>query len=144
MSKPLFLFVFLVFLNGSLLAQSNTETAVAASVDTWRKATMTADKATLDKILSDKLTYGHSSGSVEDKASFIASVMTGKSTFLTMDLTNQSVVVIDKKTVIVRHNLDAKTKNNGVDGTAKLHVMTLWHKESGTWRMVGRQACKLP
>jgi Domain of unknown function (DUF4440) len=144
MSKQFFLFVLFVFLGGNLVAQSNIETAVAASVDAWRTATMTADKATLEKILSDKLTYGHSSGNIEGKASFIESIMTGKSTFLTMDLTKQRVAVIDKKTAIVRHNLDAKTKNSGVDGTAKLHIMTIWQKEGGTWRMVGRQACKLP
>jgi ketosteroid isomerase-like protein len=40
----------------------------------WAEATTHADVAALNQILSDDLTYTHSSGNTQSKAEFIASV----------------------------------------------------------------------
>ena len=124
-------------------AQSKDETAVAAAVQGLSKAMLDGNRAQLEESASDNLSYGHSSGKMEDKAAFVESLASGKSDFVTLDLTEQTVKVVGK-TALVRHKLFAKTNDNGVAGTTSLGVLQVWQKEKGKWRMLARQAYKLP
>jgi len=51
-------------------AQSKDEQAVASAVENLRKALIDPDKTTLDGLVLDELTYGHSNGNLQDKAAF--------------------------------------------------------------------------
>ena len=124
-------------------AQSKEETAVATAVETLRKAMIDADKAGLEKITASKLSYGHSNGRIEDKATFVGNIVSGQSDFLTMDLTAQTIAVTGQ-TAIVRHTLGAKTNDGGKPGTVNLYVMLVFGKEGGQWKLVARQAVKIP
>jgi ketosteroid isomerase-like protein len=126
----------------AVFAQSKDEKKVADAVAELRKAMIDADKQKLESLVAEDLSYGHSSGKIEDKATFIESLVSGRSDFLTMDLTDQTIDV-KGKTAIVRHNLTADTNDNGKTGTVKLGVMLVWQKESGRWKLLARQAFKL-
>ena len=144
MKKRLVIFVFLAAIFGSKAkAQSKEETAVAASVEALRKAMIDPDKATLDKLAADDLSYGHSSGKVQDKAAFIEALTSRASDFVSIDLTEQTIKVVGN-TAIVRHNLSAATNDGGKPGTVKLSILTIWQKQHGQWRLLARQAVKLP
>src|SRR6266545_4668437 len=108
MIKKLIYFIMLTGAINTTFAQGKDSTAVAAAVETMRKAMIDADKANLQKITDDQLSYGHSSGRVEDKATFIDNIVTGKSDFVTIDLTNQTIAVAGDA-AIVRHTLSATT-----------------------------------
>ena len=101
-----------------------------------------ADKASLDRLTAKDLSYGHSGGKVEGKSSFIESLVSGQSDFLTMDLTDQTVIV-SGKTAIVRHTLSGNINDGGKAGTVKLHVMLVWTKDGKNWKLLGRQAVRL-
>jgi hypothetical protein len=60
-------------------AESADEGAVRKAVDDLTKAMTAADKAQLEALVSDQLSYGHSSGKVETKAEFVG-VIAGKKT----------------------------------------------------------------
>lgn len=124
-------------------AQSKEEKAVAAQVELLRKAMVDADKATLEKLADAKLTYGHSGGKIEDKPTFVDNIVSGHSDFLSIDLTDQTIV-ISGNTAIVRHNLAAATNDNGKPGNVHLHVLSVWVKEGSQWKMIARQAVKQP
>ncbi len=124
-------------------AQSQEETAVADAVETLRKAMIDADKAGLEKITASKLSYGHSNGRIEDKATFVGNIISGQSDFVTMDLTAQTIAVTGQ-TAIVRHTLGAKTNDGGKPGTVSLYVMLVFGKEGRHWKLVARQAVKIP
>ena len=66
-------------LSSPVHAESADETAVKKAVDDLSKAMMAADKAKLDALLSDQLSYGHSAGRLETKAIFM-DVVAGKKT----------------------------------------------------------------
>ena len=53
--------------------QSGDEAAVNAAVEALRKAMLAADKAGLEALVSDKLSYGHSGGVIESQCSLPAS-----------------------------------------------------------------------
>lgn len=134
--------MFSMFFNAAA-AQSKEEAAVARAVDALRKAMLDADKAGLEKITGATLTYGHSNGRVEDKASFVGNFVSGHYDFVTMDLSDQTVIVTGS-TAIVRHTLAAQTNDGGKPGNVNLYVMLVWGKEGGQWKLIGRQAVKVP
>ncbi len=124
-------------------AQSKDEQAVAAAVESLRKALVDPDKATLDAIVLDELTYGHSNGLLQDKAAFETALLSKSSDFVTMDLTEQTIKVVGN-TAWVRHILTAATNDGGKPGTAHLSVLLVWLKQKGQWRLFARQAVKIP
>ncbi|MEO6406859.1 MAG: nuclear transport factor 2 family protein [Ferruginibacter sp.] len=141
MKKTLSIFMILMSTLPALHAQSKNETAVANAVEQLRKAMVDADSIVLDKIISPGLSYGHSHGQVEDKPTFIAKIISGKSDFVTLDLTEQTISV-NHNTAIVRHILDAKTNDSGKPSEVHLKVLLVFHKERGQWKLLARQAVK--
>lgn len=134
------LFILTIFVN-VIMAQSKEEKAVAAAVETLRKAMIDGDQKALEAIAADQLSYGHSSGNVEDKKTFVSTLTSGKSDFVTINLTDQTITV-SGETAIVRHKLDATTNDNGKPGTVSLSILTVWQKQKGKWVMLARQAVK--
>lgn len=141
MKKLICLILILGVINGTM-AQSKEEAAVNAAVENLKKAMIDGDKGALEKITSDKLSYGHSSGRVEDRAAFVDNIVTGKSDFVTIELTNQTVSV-SGDAAIVRHTLSATTNDSGNPGSVKLNIMLIFQKQKGQWKLLARQAVKV-
>ena len=117
------------------------ENAVAAAVEQLRQAMIDADQSKLESLVSDQLSYGHSSGVIDDKKTFVDKIVTGKSDFVSIDLSEQTITVSDK-TDIVRHLFKAKTNDGGKPGELQLRIMLVWQKQKGGWKLLARQAVK--
>lgn len=127
-----------------LLAQSADEKAVAAAVEKFRKAMIAADKPTLLNLVADELSYGHSSGLVENKAEFVDEFVTRKTVFLdNLQFADQTIRMAGDA-AIVRHRLIGDTNNNDVRGKVDLLVLLVWKKQNGEWKLLARQAARLP
>ncbi|MFC0183464.1 protein of unknown function [Pseudarcicella hirudinis] len=142
MKKILLIILGLTFLNMTGNGQSKDEKSVAEAVETLRKTMIDPDKAVLENLASDLLTYGHSGGKVEDKASFVDTFVTGKSDFKSIEISEQTIQVVGS-TAIVRHKFAGETFDKGVSGTVKLAILTVWMKEKGQWKLLARQAVKI-
>jgi len=127
----------------SLFAQSSDEKEVAGRVESLRKAMIAADKSALEELTAGQLSYGHSSGLVEDKAAFIDEFVTGKSVFTSITLADQTIKIAGN-VAIVRHHLTAETNNKNVPGKADIVVLLIWQKQNGQWKLLARQAAKIP
>lgn len=143
MKKTLALLLITCFslLNG-VFAQSKDETAVASAVEALKKAMIDADKAALESLAADDLSYGHSNGKVEDKAEFVRAIVSGESDFVTINLTEQTIKIVGNA-AIVRHKLAGTTNNSGKPGTANLALLMVWQKQKGGWKLLARQAVKI-
>lgn len=139
--KLLGLLVIVNLFTMTVMAQSKEETAVAAAVESLKQAMISGEKNALEKIADDKLTYGHSSGKIEDKAAFVEAIASGKSDFVSIDLTEQTISV-SGDVAIVRHKLSAATNDGGNPGTVKLAILTVWKKQGKAWKLLARQAVK--
>lgn len=126
----------------SATAQSADEKTVAAAVEKLKSAMIDPTKSNLQHIALAELSYGHSNGLVEDKATFMENLLSGKSDFVKINLTDQTIKVVGN-TALVRHTLTADTKNSGVPGTVKLAVLLVWQKQQGQWKLLARQAVKV-
>lgn len=122
--------------------QTRDDKAVAAAVEALRKAMVDPDKTNLDKLTMAQLSYGHSDGKVQDKATFIGAFLSGESDFVTIDLSDQTIAVVGD-VAIVRHVLTAATNDSGKPGNVKIGVMLIWQKSHGEWKLLARQAVKL-
>lgn len=125
----------------SAAAQSKDEVAVGAAVEMLNKAMVDADRIELDAMVSEALSYGHSSGFVEGKQAFIDKIVSGKSDFVSIILSEQTIN-IQGKTAIVRHILKAQTNDGGKPGEVQLKVLQVWQKEGKGWKLLARQAVK--
>lgn len=123
-------------------AQSTDEKAVAAGVELFRKTMVDPDQQTFDRLIAESLSYGHSSGLIEDKQTCIASMISGKFNFESLALTDQTIEVVDS-VAVVRHTFFAHTHDAGKDpGIINLKVLMVWHKKNNQWRLLARQAVK--
>ncbi len=120
--------------------QTGNETAVSAAVESLRKAMIAADKPTLDKLTLPELSYGHSSGRLENKAEFIEALVSGKSGFSAIELSDQTVNVVDK-IALVRHVFNGTRRKEG--DKMKLSILTVWLQQQDQWKLLARQAAKL-
>lgn len=144
MKKTTLLLLFLACFSIKNIAQNKAEQAVAVAVETLRKAMIDGDRTALTNIAAAELSYGHSSGAIDDKNIFVEKIASGTSNFEKIDLSQQTIKIAGK-TAIVRHNFFAETHDKGKDpGTIKLHIMTIWQKQKGGWKLLARQAVKIP
>ncbi len=133
--------IFLMSISASF-AQSKDETAVTDAIEKLRKAMVDANKTVLENLTAEKLSYGHSSGAVDDKKKFVEKIVSGASDFVTIDLSDQTISISDK-VAIVRHSFDAKTNDGGKPGEAHIKVLMIWQKEKNGWKLLARQAVRL-
>lgn len=127
----------------NLSAQSKAVKEVENTVETMRLAMISGDRNVLNKLASDQLTYGHSSGKIESKTDFVETLATKKSDFKSITLSKQTVDV-QGKTAVVRHVLDADTFDGGKPGKVHLGIVLVFAKDGSNWKLLARQAFKLP
>jgi len=120
-------------------AESADEAAVGKAIDDLTKAMMAADKAKLEALTADQLSYGHSSGKVETKAEFIGVIADKKTIFKSITLSNPSVAVVGNN-AIARHIFAAEVEAGGQASSPKIGVMQVWVKDGGGWKLLARQA----
>ena len=119
-----------------------TNARLVQAAETLRALMVDPVKQQLENLLEDSLSYGHSSGHIDTKQQFIEKLTSGKSDFVSIYITNQTVQVY-KNTGIVRHDLTGVTNDGGKASNVKLHVLTVWIKRGNWWLLVARQAIKI-
>jgi ketosteroid isomerase-like protein len=140
--KKLFLTFSLSMISVIGFSQSNAEKAVEQAIETLRKAMVDGNRTSLENIAAAELSYGHSNGKIEDKAAFVQAIASGESDFVSIDIVDQSIKVVGK-TAWARHNLTGNTNNGGKPGVLKIHVLMVWQKQGGSWKLLARQAVKI-
>jgi ketosteroid isomerase-like protein len=120
--------------------QTGKEGAVAAAVEALRKAMIAGDRTGLDKLALSELSYGHSSGRLENKAEFIEALASGKSGFSAIELGDQTVNVVGN-IALVRHVFNGTRRKEG--DRMKLAILTVWMQQQDQWKLLARQAARL-
>lgn len=124
-------------------AQGKVRSEIEKSIETLKQLMIDPDKSKLEVLLSDYLTYGHSNGLVENKTQCIENFMSGTSDFVDIMIDNQQHEVVGK-TAWSRYDLFAHTNNKGVAGETKLKVLLVWVKKANGWKLLARQAVRIP
>ena len=120
-------------------AESADEAAVKKAVDDLNKAMIAADKAKLEMLTADAMSYGHSAGKVETKKEFVDVVAGKKTTYKSITISEPTVQVTGNNAV-ARHTYAVEFESDGKPGSAKIGVMQVWVKDGGNWKLLARQA----
>ena len=121
---------------------ASAEQAVAAAAEKLRVAMIDPTPAALTALVADDLSYGHSGGRVDTKDSFIGDLIVGKSDFVTIAITDQTIKVVGN-TAIVRHTLTANTNDSGKAGKVQIKILGVWQQQGGQWKLLARQAVRV-
>ena len=116
--------------------------AVADAVIELTKAMLAADQAKLESLVADQLSYGHSSGLVQDKAAFVDTIVSKKTVYKSIELSKQTIVIAGNS-AIVRHSwMGESGPGDGTWTVSRIGVLQVWQKQSSGWRLLARQAFK--
>ena len=126
----------------AVVAESSDEAAVTQAVEALRKALLEADKARLQQLGADQLSYGHSDGRVQTKAEFIDGVMTRKAIVKSLAFPELTVAVVGNA-AIARHIYLSDSETDGKPVNTRIGALQVWQKQDGTWKLLARQGYKL-
>jgi len=141
MKKFIILCLTLFFANNGF-SQSKEHARVEAAVKKLKLAMISGVREDLAFIVDDSLSYGHSGGAVEGKAEFVEKIASGKSDFITINITDQKITITGN-VAVVRHQLYATNNDNGKPGEVKLKILLVFKKVGKNWKLLARQAIKL-
>jgi ketosteroid isomerase-like protein len=127
----------------SAYAQSADEETVRKAVKELRTAWMKQDRAKLEALTAEQLSYSHSDARLQNKAEFIAGAMGRKGTLKSLEWPEMTVQVVGN-TAIVRHLWVSQSELDGKVNNVKIGVLQVWQKQDGTWRLLARASWRLP
>ena len=129
--------------SSSAEAQSTDEAAVAKAVEGLRKATFGQEKAQLEELCANELSYGHSDARVETKAEFINGVMTRKAILKSLTWPDLTIAIVGPN-AIARHKWVSESEQDGKATTTRISVLQVWQKQGSAWKLLARQAVRPP
>ena len=116
---------------------------VESSVDALNKAMISQDKQVLEKLTMEELSYGHSTGVVENKSTFVKNVLSGAVKFSQIDNADQTEDLAGDN-AIVRTICSIKGTRDGAPLDLKIGILMIWKKSGSDWKLLARQGYKLP
>ena len=133
------------FAFSALHAADDPRTAKLRTADDERVAAIIAgDRAKLTAIFADDLRYAHSNGVVDDKASYIDVLVSGRTKYLLIDYTERNFTFPAPGVALMTGR--ARVQVAKADGKLDmvLGFLAAWREEKGQWRFLAWQSCKLP
>ena len=120
------------------------EDAVTKNLEAFRAAQAAANAEGLASLCAAELSYSHSSGVVEDKATFIANATNGKSKWLSLVYENPTIRVVGPAAIVRFHWLgEQEAVADGKKSSTNLHILMNWQKQGSDWKLLSRAATKL-
>ena len=134
----------LVALSALPALAGSDEDAIARNLEAFRSAQVASSAAALTALSAPELSYSHSDGRVEDRATFVANATSGKSTFLSLAYRNPVIRVVGNA-AIVRFNWlgESQAVVDGSKTSTNLHILMIWQKQGDDWKLLARGSTKL-
>ena len=123
------------------MSNSNDESALTAAIEKLYNAIRDKDAAAFETLVTHDLSYGHSSGRIEDKAEFIANVLKPNTRWKTIYGAKQKNY-FSGDTAVSRHIMAGEVERDGKPGTSNMDVLMVWQKQGGAWKLLVRQGYK--
>ncbi|QYD67210.1 nuclear transport factor 2 family protein [Paraburkholderia edwinii] len=123
-------------------ASSADETAVNDAMNRLSAAMIAGDAQQMKALTADTLTYGHSSGKVQNQAEFIDTIASGQTRYKRIDLT-KTVTTVSGNDAVIRDHFNGTTDSGGKLTDVDFDVLTVWQKQrEGDWKLLARQGYK--
>jgi ketosteroid isomerase-like protein len=123
-----------------VLTAAQVEQEVLAADAERVRALLANDIPALEALLGDDLTYVHSNGMLDTKASYIESLRSGASRYLTMDMSDLSVRALGEDVAVINAKFEARVLVRGGEVNPKPRVLMVYARRDGRWQMVAWQS----
>jgi hypothetical protein len=125
-------------------AASPDEDAVAKNLEAFRTAQAAANAEILAALCAAELSYSHSDGRVEDKATFVANATNAKYKWTSLEYKNPTIRIVGPA-AIARFNFvgEQEFAADGKKVPQNLHILMNWQKQGADWKLLSRAATKL-
>jgi hypothetical protein len=135
----------------SFILVASFTSAATDSVAAWRAADdarvaamISADPAKLAAAFSDELLYVHSNGRPDTKASFTASLTSGKSKYNSVTYEQREFREVAPGLVLMNGRCRVKLGQAAPFNELHLSFLAAYRLEKGAWRFLAWQSCKMP
>jgi hypothetical protein len=141
-TKNLFIIFFLVLTIQSL-AQTKQERVLMQVTKLNNAIFGVKDSIALEELLANKVSYGHSSGKIENRQEMIHGAVSNTGSYTNFFMEG-ATVYFEKNTAIVRHVLSATSiDKEGKQSPLHIGILQVWVKQKKQWKLTARQAVKL-
>jgi ketosteroid isomerase-like protein len=129
---------------GATQAASSDDEAVMTRLKAFRDAQFARDASALAALVADELSYSHSDAHIEDKATFIKNATSGNSKLLSLEYKDPWVRVVRDAAIVRFHWIaESETIPAGKKSKTNLHILMVWQKQDGDWKLLARGSTKL-
>jgi hypothetical protein len=137
-SSLVFLIFSLIFCQFSFAQNENN---LESTLEEFRIALINPVDATLLRLTSKDLSYGHSNGLIENQTEFIEALKNGPSKFVSIQISDQTIKLVDNL-ALVRQNFVGDVQSGEEMSKLNLGVLYVWKKENTGWQLLARQGFK--
>ena len=123
------------------MSNANDNAALTQAIEKFYDAIRDKSASAFEPLLTHDVSYGHSSGRIENKAQFIANVLDPKTRWKSIYGAKQ-INTFSGDTAISRHVMSGENERDGKPGSASMETMMVWQKQGGAWKLLARQAFK--
>lgn len=140
-----------ILLASLLLALSLVRLHAAGDPSAWRAADdarvaamISADPARLAAVFSDELLYVHSNGKADTKASFTATLTSGKSKYNAITYEQRDFREVAPGLVLMNGRCRVLLGQAAPFNELHLSFLAAYRLEQGVWRFLAWQSCRMP
>ena len=137
------IFTIALFFTGLIAAAQSDTVSLKDAMSRLDKALLNKDERSLEQLLHKDVSYGHSSGWVQNKMDILADFKSGKLVYNKIENSSVIIVAQNKKWATVRTNTNAEGELDHKAFQLKLHVLQVWMMTKKGWQLFARQSTKL-
>ena len=118
------------------------EDAVAKNVEAFRAAQQAGSAEGIAPLCADELSYSHSSGAIDTKASLLAGVRDAKYKWTSLEYKNPTVRIVGPAAIVRFNFVGEQEFTDGKKTPQNLHILMNWQKQGSDWKLLSRSATK--
>lgn len=103
-------------------------------------AMIAGDLAALDVSLATELQFHHATGTVDDKAAFLAKMAAGRIVYTAIAWSEERVTSLGPDHALLTGRMTTDVRVEGVEKRLNNRVMTVWTQQVGDWRLLAFQS----
>ena len=103
-------------------------------------AMIAGDLAALDASLATELQFHHATGTVDDKAAFLAKMAAGRIVYTAIACSEERVTSLGPDHALLTGRMTTDVRVEGVEKRLNNRVMTVWTQQAGDWRLLAFQS----
>lgn len=142
MKRILTTIILALALTAAVAAQTAAEKQMLKLEQQWVEALTKADTTALERIYHNDLTYTHSSGVVDTKASYLAGLKSGNIKYLSLDR-DEIKVSLYGNTALVTCRAEIKLLNKEQPVSLTVRLLHVYIRQGGRWQMVAHQSTRI-